>query len=674
MSGASMPALAIRCAATSRRSSGSTRDGDAPPPVDDAARPRRRRWRTPARAASPPRARRRWPSISPPRIALATYSFIAALGFGRVFGDWEFVGDVTDHRRRRPRLVARAAVAAHPGRCRRRGDAAGARVDGRLPPLRVDLHRPVPDDRDVGRGLGRPVAWCASSSASPSRRSSTSVGGRCWPRSAPRSSCSPATRSRSGPTPAARRWCQARCCSWWSPRSAPTSAGSRFALALVASGFLAAVLLRARAAPPPRTILGRARHPLSTVLPAALAAGGLVVLAAWIIGPRLPGANDEPLVDTRNERGGVTEVISPLVDIRSRLVNRSATELFVVNATVPAYWRVTALPEFDGRTWAPARPLPRRRRRRPAGGAAGIDGEPPGDRHPRPDGSARAGRRRAGRRVRPAAALERRDVDAGQGRRGAGHRRPLRHRVGDAGVHARQELQAATSRQPPDPIYLELPDDFPSSVAEQASVLTAGAPTAYDAAMRAAELVPLGVRVQHRRAPRPRQLGHRGLPAPAHRLLRAVRRDVRRHDALARHPVPRRRRLHAGPGAAGRIILGARAQRPRLAGGVVRPVRLGRLRADAGPRRTRRRVVHRCRAGAGRDGPGARRGRRRCGCRRSSRRRSRRPRSQPSDLVPDEAAPAAPPSFSPISVRVEGPQLAYVAILDLRRAARRWPR
>ena len=124
-----------------------------------------------------------------------------------------------------------------------------------------------------------------------------------------------------------------------------------FALALVASGFVAAVLLRARAAPPPRTILGRARHPLTTVVPGALAAGGLVVLAAWIVGPRLPGANEDPLVDTRNERGGVTEVISPLVDIRSRLVNRSATEMFVVNATVPAYWRTTALPEFDGRIW-----------------------------------------------------------------------------------------------------------------------------------------------------------------------------------------------------------------------------------------------------------------------------------------------------------------------------------
>ena len=34
------------------RSSGTTRDGDAHPPVDDAARPRRRRWRTPARAPS----------------------------------------------------------------------------------------------------------------------------------------------------------------------------------------------------------------------------------------------------------------------------------------------------------------------------------------------------------------------------------------------------------------------------------------------------------------------------------------------------------------------------------------------------------------------------------------------------------------------------------------------
>ena len=44
-------------------------------------------------SAKPRPARSRWALDLAATIALATYSFIAALGFGRVFGDWEFVGD-----------------------------------------------------------------------------------------------------------------------------------------------------------------------------------------------------------------------------------------------------------------------------------------------------------------------------------------------------------------------------------------------------------------------------------------------------------------------------------------------------------------------------------------------------------------------------------------------------
>ncbi len=103
-------------------------------------------------------------------------------------------------------------------------------------------------------------------------------------------------------------------------------------LLLVAAGFLAAAVLRVRFAQPPRTLLGRARHPLSIALPSVLMAGTTVVLAAWFIGPRLPGAGADALIDTHNDTGGVTEVPSPLVDIRSRLVNQRDTELFVVRA------------------------------------------------------------------------------------------------------------------------------------------------------------------------------------------------------------------------------------------------------------------------------------------------------------------------------------------------------
>jgi transglutaminase-like putative cysteine protease len=47
----------------------------------------------------------------------------------------------------------------------------------------------------------------------------------------------------------------------------------------------------------------------------------------------------------------VTEVVSPLVDIRSRLTNRSDSELFEVRASAESYWRTSALAEFDGTIW-----------------------------------------------------------------------------------------------------------------------------------------------------------------------------------------------------------------------------------------------------------------------------------------------------------------------------------
>lgn len=85
--------------------------------------------------------------------------------------------------------------------------------------------------------------------------------------------------------------------------------------------------------------------------PVAIAFGVVVAIAAGIIGPRLPGADAAPLYETGGGGGGVAQVVSPLVDIRSRLTNRSNAELFRVRADVESYWRSSSLPEFDGTTW-----------------------------------------------------------------------------------------------------------------------------------------------------------------------------------------------------------------------------------------------------------------------------------------------------------------------------------
>lgn len=87
-------------------------------------------------------------------------------------------------------------------------------------------------------------------------------------------------------------------------------------------------------------------------------AAGLVlvaVAAAVVVGPRLPGAAAEAVLDWRGDGPGGKgrrTTVSPLVDIRGRLVDQSSTEVFTVRTQQRAYWRLTSLDTFDGRIWS----------------------------------------------------------------------------------------------------------------------------------------------------------------------------------------------------------------------------------------------------------------------------------------------------------------------------------
>jgi transglutaminase-like putative cysteine protease len=80
----------------------------------------------------------------------------------------------------------------------------------------------------------------------------------------------------------------------------------------------------------------------------------LAVVAGTLAGPRLPGADAEALIDTRRslDEPGSRVTISPLVDIRSRMLAQAAVEVFTVRAQERAYWRLTSLERFDGRIWS----------------------------------------------------------------------------------------------------------------------------------------------------------------------------------------------------------------------------------------------------------------------------------------------------------------------------------
>ena len=119
------------------------------------------------------------------------------------------------------------------------------------------------------------------------------------------------------------------------------------------AALLAVAVLRLSSTRDDTTWMGTRRRSLAAALPATMACATIAALAAGVLSPRLPGADEPALLDTRNRQGDVTQVLSPLVDIRSRLVNRGNVELFTVVADRPAYWRVIGLSEFDGTTWTP---------------------------------------------------------------------------------------------------------------------------------------------------------------------------------------------------------------------------------------------------------------------------------------------------------------------------------
>jgi transglutaminase-like putative cysteine protease len=87
----------------------------------------------------------------------------------------------------------------------------------------------------------------------------------------------------------------------------------------------------------------------STLIRVGTSLTAIAAIAAAIVAPGLPGAEDEGLWTWRGGGGSATRfVISPLVDIRSRLVNQSSEVAFEVESPLPSYWRMLSLDEFEG--------------------------------------------------------------------------------------------------------------------------------------------------------------------------------------------------------------------------------------------------------------------------------------------------------------------------------------
>lgn len=102
---------------------------------------------------------------------------------------------------------------------------------------------------------------------------------------------------------------------------------------------------------------GRRLGASSTWINAAAFVGGIALLLGLVVAPALPGADDGPLIDYKSLGGssgqssGDFRTLSPLVDLRAQLTDRSDIELFRVEAPTRLYWRIAALDRFDGQVW-----------------------------------------------------------------------------------------------------------------------------------------------------------------------------------------------------------------------------------------------------------------------------------------------------------------------------------
>lgn len=128
------------------------------------------------------------------------------------------------------------------------------------------------------------------------------------------------------------------------------------ALLFLAAVLTFVVLAEISAAPRARPWLaGRRASGERALMRSGLGMAGVALILAVLIGPQLPGAYSKGLLgvgDSGSRKSGTRVTLSPLVDIRGRLVSQSSVELFTVVTDTPTYWRITSLDRFDGNIWS----------------------------------------------------------------------------------------------------------------------------------------------------------------------------------------------------------------------------------------------------------------------------------------------------------------------------------
>lgn len=124
----------------------------------------------------------------------------------------------------------------------------------------------------------------------------------------------------------------------------------------LASVLVFVVLAEVSASARPRPWVAGLRRPgEASLVRSGLAMGLVALVVGLVVGPNLPGAYGKGvfgLRDRNKDKNGTRVTLSPLVDIRGRLVGQSNVELFTVATDTPTYWRITSLDRFDGSIWS----------------------------------------------------------------------------------------------------------------------------------------------------------------------------------------------------------------------------------------------------------------------------------------------------------------------------------
>ncbi len=230
--------------------------------------------------------------------------------------------------------------------------------------------------------------------------------------------------------------------------------------------------------------MGKRRQSLWSALPAAVTCALFATTGAVAVAPQLPGAGAKALLDTRNRQGEATELVSPLVDIRSRLVNRGNVELFTVGTETPRYLGLTSLATFDGTRWLPLAEESRRADSELADAPAGVEKIVQSVTIRRLGGpyvpAAHAPTTAEWRGDRGLLWLDEAGALLVDGRLEPGYK----YEVTSADVRATaDELRSATVNGAPNPVYYDLPDSLPDEVRSLAASIVAQSPTPYDQAL-----------------------------------------------------------------------------------------------------------------------------------------------------------------------------------------------